>query len=154
MGSAKIEIKVGGISFSGEGEQAWIAAQLDKVLRKADEIKIPSDPSGSETATTENNDAGGNGASIPTLSKFLTASSVGSNQTRKFLATAVWLTRKQNKRLWQTTDVVNALQSNHQGKLKNASQCLNTNVTSGMCEKSGKSNFYVTDEGLAKFETA
>jgi len=32
MSEAKIEIKVGQIEFSGQGEQEWVAKQLDKIL--------------------------------------------------------------------------------------------------------------------------
>ncbi len=34
----KIEIKVGAVEFSGEGEQGWVASQLERVLRVAPSI--------------------------------------------------------------------------------------------------------------------
>ena len=34
MAEAKIEIKVGAVSFSGEGDGQWLSDQLDKVLEK------------------------------------------------------------------------------------------------------------------------
>jgi autotransporter translocation and assembly factor TamB len=35
MPDAKIQLKVGTIEFSGEGSEAWLALQLDKLLEKA-----------------------------------------------------------------------------------------------------------------------
>jgi hypothetical protein len=32
MADAKIEIKVGSVSFSGEGDGKWLSEQLDKVI--------------------------------------------------------------------------------------------------------------------------
>jgi hypothetical protein len=65
---------------------------------------------------------------------------------RKFLATACWLTAKGTERL-TTGDITKALSDNRQGKLTNAAECLNNNVTKGFCEKEGK-QFYVTEEGF------
>ena len=38
MSEGKIEITIGDISFVGEGEQNWVAEQLDKILEKAPEL--------------------------------------------------------------------------------------------------------------------
>jgi len=38
MSDTKIEIKIGEISFSGEGNQDWLSGQLDKILDKASEL--------------------------------------------------------------------------------------------------------------------
>ena len=35
MATAKIEFTLGGITFSGEGEETWVSDQLDKILEKA-----------------------------------------------------------------------------------------------------------------------
>jgi len=35
---AKIGFTVGGISFSGEGDDAWLEKQLDKIIEKASEL--------------------------------------------------------------------------------------------------------------------
>ncbi len=40
MGQAKIDFKVGSIQFSAEGEQEWIAKQLDKIISKALDFAI------------------------------------------------------------------------------------------------------------------
>jgi hypothetical protein len=35
---SKIEVKVGAVSFTGEGDATWLAEQLDKVLKAAPEV--------------------------------------------------------------------------------------------------------------------
>ena len=41
MSDAKIDIKIGQIQFSGQGEQDWVAKQLDKIIAQAEEEKVP-----------------------------------------------------------------------------------------------------------------
>ena len=38
MSEARIEFSIGAISFVGEGDQDWVAAQLDKILDKAPDL--------------------------------------------------------------------------------------------------------------------
>ena len=38
MSESKIEIKIGQITFSGQGEQDWVAKQLDKILAQAEKL--------------------------------------------------------------------------------------------------------------------
>lgn len=45
MSNARIEFTLGGISFSGEGEEVWVANQLDKIIEKIPELlKITPEP--------------------------------------------------------------------------------------------------------------
>lgn len=146
MGEAKIEIKVGEVSFSGEGDGKWLSDQLDKLLEKIPELaKVRTSPlenGGSKPdSTAEKTKAAG------TLPSFLKAKKVLGNQVRKFLATAVWLHDSRNTDRLTTRDVSKALSTNRQGKLTNASDSLNSNVKRGFCEKDGKKQFFVTDEG-------
>lgn len=149
MTTAKIEIKLGLIDFKGEGEEKWLENQLDKILQQAPELlKIaPIDHGGDDTETS---DGGGNGSSIigrgVTLAKFLADKNVGANQVKRYLATAVWLFARGNKKP-TTSDVTKALKNNHQAKLSNPADCLNKNVTKGYCEKDGK-QFFVTPDGF------
>jgi hypothetical protein len=39
LAAARLEIKAGLISFTGEGTEAWLAEQLDKVLVKLSALK-------------------------------------------------------------------------------------------------------------------
>jgi hypothetical protein len=38
MADAKIEIKVGAFSFSGEGTEKWLSGELEKLLTKIPEL--------------------------------------------------------------------------------------------------------------------
>ncbi len=38
MSESKIEIKIGEITFSGEGDKVWLSEQLDKILDNAKEL--------------------------------------------------------------------------------------------------------------------
>ncbi len=144
--AAKLKIKIGNIAFSGEGDNKWLAEQLDKILDRASElVDIPD-----EVDHSDDGDQGGadnDTKSKVTLSKFLKDAKATTNQTVKFLATAAWLDARDGKVQKRTTsDVTKALDGNHQGSLTNASQSLNNNVTKGFCEKKD-GQFYVTDEG-------
>lgn len=149
MANARIEFTVGGISFAGEGDEAWVSDQLDKILQKApDLVKIasvvqtasqsPSMPSAQTSAASDETTAS------QTLPNFLRGKSATS-QAKKFLATAIWLHAKGNARL-STGNVNKALRDASQSRLTNASVCLSTNVSQGYIEKDGH-QFFVTDEG-------
>jgi hypothetical protein len=51
MAEAKIEIKVGAVSFSGEGESKWLAEQLDKILTCVPQLSKTSLPHEQEQHT-------------------------------------------------------------------------------------------------------
>lgn len=145
MAEAKIEIKVGAVSFSGEGEGRWLGEQLDKVLDKLQELasvapKIPENGGGDAGALLDHKRVSG------TLAAFLGSKNAKENKTRKFLATALWLQDTQRKSRLATRDVTAALSSNSQGDVGNAAQCLNLNTRKGFTAKEGR-QFYVTDEG-------
>jgi galactitol-specific phosphotransferase system IIC component len=56
MSESKIQVKVGIVEFSGEGDQVWLAAQLDKILEKIPELlKIEID---SESNSDKGNEGG------------------------------------------------------------------------------------------------
>lgn len=152
MSDAKVEIKVGEIEFSGQGEQDWVAEQLDKILAKAADLiviapspapasptPLPSEQPSHEPMTGDATIAG------KTLPTFLVEKGAAKNQAKKFLATAVWLEAKGKSRL-QTSDITKALKDSNQSRLSNPADCLNKNVAKGYCEKDGK-QFFVTQEG-------
>ena len=149
MAEAKIEIKVGAVSFSGEGDGKWLSDQLDKVLEKIPELSkvAPEAPerSGADGGSgTTGKKATGN------LAAFLKERNATSNQVRKFLATAMWLHDHNKLEFLNTTNVVEALSTAKQSDLTNPSQCLAANVTKGYCQKQGKKQFYITPEGRAE----
>jgi NADH pyrophosphatase NudC (nudix superfamily) len=153
MADAKVNFSIGTISFSGEGEETWVATQLDKILEKVPElVRIVPQSQNTESGVQQqrHKEASINpseGIATKTLASFLKEKNATSNQNKKFLTTSLWLEAKGKKRV-TTTDVTKALKDNNQSKLTNASEALNQNVSKGYCEKDGK-EFYVTDEGKA-----
>jgi len=149
MPDARIEFTIGGISFVGEGEQGWVAEQLDKILEKApDLIKLaPKKQASRTTATESHGPTEGTDATIAkkTLPVFLNEKDATKNQLNKFLATAIWLHAKGKNRL-KTSDITAALKDAQQTRLGNPSDCLNKNVKKGYIEKDG-TEFFVTQEG-------
>jgi hypothetical protein len=146
MAEAKIEIKVGTFSFTGEGSEKWLSGELDKLLTKLPELV--------EIAPPENEDDDPPGAGtnnkkkgkLGNLPDFLKERSATDNQVKRFLATAVWLHDTTAKERLSTGEVRNALRSANQPKLTNPANCLNQNVSKGHAEKDGGS-FFVTDPG-------
>lgn len=149
MATAKIQIKIGSIEFSGEGEEAWVAIQLEKFIGQVHNL--------AKIAPQQHEDGPGagdgvrDGQALPKgdvpLGAFLKTKNVGTNQVKRFLATAIWLSAKGQKTL-ATSDVTKALKDNHQSKLTNPADSLNQNVGKGFCVKDGR-QFYVTPEGIA-----
>lgn len=154
MSDSKIQIKVGIVEFSGEGNQDWLATQLDKILAKVPELlKI-------ELTSQNNNYEGSNTSTVkvvnsnPTnkpanLSMFLKDKGATTNQVKKFLATAAFLQLNGKNRL-TTTDISKALKDSNQTKIGNPSEYLNQNVKKGHCEKDGSKEFFVTSHGFSE----
>jgi hypothetical protein len=86
------------------------------------------------------------------LATYLKDKKATSNQSRKFLATSASLQLGGMKRI-TTAEVTKTLSTHNQGKLTNASQCLNNNATSGNIVKDGNKQFYVADEGFGELNT-
>lgn len=155
MSEAKIQVKIGEIDFLGEGEEKWVAAQLDKILAQAKGLQAstPTPPpmgvGGSAGHAKADSASHQTGTSDP-LGTFLKVKNVGTNQVNRFLATAIWLASRGSDKP-TTQDVTNALKENHQQKLKNPADCLNKNVKKGFCEKVGK-QFFVTPSGFESMQ--
>lgn len=144
--TTKIKIKVGGVEVDYEGPEAFLNKKLPELITQLSSLakKVPAgdEPDGGGGGT-----GGNGGGAVGTLASFLKVKKVGANQNKRFLATAEWLHRKGSKHV-KTAEVTKALRDNRQSRLGNASQCLNSNVSSGHCEKVGK-EFFVTDDGRA-----
>lgn len=158
MSESKIEIKIGEIQFSGEGDKEWLSEQLDKILNKAaDLIELASAPAPLPPAAPPENPgaahqpadfSGASDIASQTLATFLKSKNATTVQVDKFLATAVWCEAKGKNRL-KTSDITDALKNASQSRLSNPADSLNKNVSKGYCEKDGK-EFYVTQEGKDK----
>ncbi len=154
MAEAKIDIRVGSLAFSAEGNEKWLSGELDKVLAKAAEFAAiaPAEPVGAgdsgDGAQHVSHTKGGN---VGTLAHFLKEKKATSNQVRKFLATAVWLRDSTGRDRVTTAEVKQALKTANQTKLGNPADCLNQNVGKGFAEKDGGS-FFVTEPGRTSLE--
>jgi hypothetical protein len=152
MANAKIDLTLGSITFSGEGEETWISDQLDKIIEKApDLIKIVLQTQATPQPATAGS---GQASQLPDatissqpLPNFLRAKDASSPAAKKFLATAIWLHAKGTTRI-STGDVTKALRDSMQTRLPNPSQSLSKNVAKGFIERDG-SQFFVTDPGRA-----
>lgn len=143
MSDAKIEIKAGGAEFNATGNQDWVAKQLDKFFANAASLAAIAPPA------ADNGGSGGNGngkqkpttgiASKP-LATYLKEQGATTSQVKKFYSTAVWLHAKGATRI-TTADVTAALRAANQTRLSNPADCLNQNVSKGLCEKDGKQFF-------------
>ena len=145
MSDAKIQVEVGQFRFSREGEQQWLAQQMDKILKSAEALtNLASVLASNGTAQVEGGGAG-NKTIDEALPQFLKRTQVGKRQVDRFLATGEWLHLKGKKSV-RTADVSKALKDAHQSKLGNPADCFAQNASKGFCVKDGK-EFYVTDEG-------
>ncbi len=152
MSEAKIEIRVGEVSFSGEGTEKWLSEQLDKLIEKIPQLSKVHSQKHAETGGTGTGAGTGSGAAASQtitgiLAAFLKAKSATTNQVRKFLATAIWLHDHESMEFVNTSDVIAALSDAKQKELTNPAASLNQNVSKGFCSKRTKNQFYVTDEG-------
>jgi len=138
MTNARIEFTLGGISFSGEGTEDWLANQLDKIIEKAPYLikiaPVPKTTKEEQEATTSPAPTEQDTAiATQPLPNFLRQKNITNQQLKKFLATAVWLHAKGNTRI-TTADVTKALKDSNQSRLGNTSDALNKNVAKGFCE--------------------
>ena len=152
MANAKIDFTIGGISFSGEGEESWLANQLDKIIENAaDLIKIVPSPQviteGAGTTITHEAEEKNAAITAQTLSTFLREKNATRAQTRKFLATALWIQATGKERM-VTGDIIRALKDSNQARLGNASRELANNISSGFIDRDGR-QFFVTEQGEA-----
>ena len=146
MADAKLDVKLGSISFVGEGSEKWLSEQLKVILAEAPKLAaiIPDVPPEEKPAPSAKGTGGGKFTTA--LGSYLSEKGASNNQNKRFIATADWLRRRGVTPL-NTAAVTKALRDNHQLKLGNPAQCLNSNVSQGYAEKSGK-DFFITPEGL------
>ena len=138
----KVEIKIGGLSFSAEGDQAWLSDQLAKVIEAASKIPAANLEQSKNISTDDRQKL----ATKSSLSAYLKTKSAEKNQVARFLATAAWLFRRGQTEL-TTRAISKALTDHHQKKLTNPADCLNQNCGKGYCEKTEGNTFYITPEG-------
>jgi len=84
VSQAKIQIVLGSITFSGEGEQKWLSEQLDKLLEKGSALAA-SVPDKDEPDGSDNRSLRRPKGSIGTLASFLAAAKAGSKSDQEVL---------------------------------------------------------------------
>ena len=147
MSEGKIQVNLGAVSFSGEGDPEWLAQQLDKVLKAAPDLaKTQPQAESKSSPDTVAAHVTASGGTVVTLAAYIKAKGGDSNQIKRFLATADWLRQRGENQL-TTAKVTKALSDSHQKRLGNSADCLNQNVRKGFCEKNGD-GFFITPEGL------
>lgn len=143
----KVEIKVGNLSFSAEGDQEWLAEQLRKVIAAAAPAIAKEE---SIAARGKSVDPERSSSSVGTLASYIKAKNGTSNQVQRFLATAGWLHRRGATDL-TTAEIVAALLAHRQKALINPPDALNKNCTKGYCEKT-KDGFFITPDGWSALD--
>lgn len=152
MSDAKLQVKIGGVEFSGEGSEKWLSEQLKEILAAAPKLAVIAPATATTTTTGAAGGAGGHkparaaGTFTQTLASYLTAHQAGGNQVKRFLATADWLRLKGQP--LSTASVAKALKDFNQGRLGNPSDILNKNVGKGYIEKTDDGGFVITADGL------
>ncbi|WP_185984561.1 hypothetical protein [Aureimonas mangrovi] len=145
---ARIEFAFGSLSFSGEGTETWLSAQLERVIDAAPALGQLSPPMViQDEPAREQGAPAGSAEFTASLATHIRAKGGDSNQVKRFLATADWLRQKGATPL-NTGAVTKALSANHQKKLSNPADCLNKLVARGFCEKN-EDGFFITPDGLA-----
>ena len=138
----KIKLKIGNLSFAGEGDQDWLDRQINKLIDRVEHVQNV-DTAQVASASPEAGEKGPTGTQ--SLAKYLKAKGGDTVQNQRFLATAAWLCTRGEEEL-TTRAVAKALQDNQQKRLGNPSDCLNQNVGRGFCEKTAN-GFFITREG-------
>jgi len=143
----KITIKIGNVEFSGEGKEAWLEKQLDKILKelKSSITDSITEPKEADLPSKELNSK--------TLASFLGEKNAKSNQNRKFLATSTFLQEVKKIKPIKPADVTKALKDANQARLGNPSDTLNQNIGKGFCERSD-GGFFVTEDGYRELGLA
>lgn len=141
----KVEIKIGNLSFTAEGDQTWLGEQLSKVIEAAETLPPHAADSGNPQNAKPAETKKLVGAVNESLASYLKAKGGETKQVQRFLATAGWLHRRGVTQL-DTAAVAKALSDHHQKRLGNPADCLNQNCGKGLCEKT-KDGFFITPEG-------
>lgn len=138
----KIELNIGGISFSGEGDQSWLAEQVAVLIEAAKSNQIIESPT---NESSDNDPEQRSATNIGSLNSYLKSKGAENVQVQRFLATAAWLNHRGEEPLTSSL-VSRALRDNQQKRLGNPADCLNQNVGRGFCEKK-PDGFFITPEG-------
>ena len=142
MSRGKVQLNIGAINFSGEGDQDWLAEQIAKLIEAAQSNEIIGS---SENASLSDDSERRVATSNVSLASYLKNKGADAIQVQRYLATAAWLHRR-GENLLTSSLVSKTLRDHHQKRLGNPADCLNQNVGRGFCEKT-PDGFFITPEG-------
>lgn len=151
----KLTVEGPGHNFEREIDET-IASQIISLAMTG---KIIASPEREAGASGSNGGAGlntGPRALLPpqirgSLATYIKAKKGDKNQNNRFLATAHWLSGRNEEQLTAKA-VANALSNHNQKRLANPAHCLNQNVRKGYCEKRKDGSFFIAPEGLDALE--
>jgi hypothetical protein len=152
---ARYKITISGPGHTFEKEIDELLAT--KLIAFAVTGKIETLGVGGNGKSTIGAQASANGDARPTvrgsLASHIKTKKADKNQVLRFLATAQWLTSREDAPL-TTSGVAKALSDHNQKRLANPADCLNKNVGKGLCEKRKDGSFFITPEGLEALDGA
>lgn len=137
---SSIRIDYGNITISFEGSEEFIERVFPKIVSEIG--MCISEMPAAKASEKRNSETNNPKISLPELIKKQTEDT----HVRRFLVTAAWLQTYYDQDL-STGMVVKKLKETRQLSVGNASDCLNSNVQRGFCEKIDKT-FFVTPSGL------
>ena len=142
----KIKVSYGGFEVEYSGNEKFAKESLCLLISEIKETIKTEDKALDSDKTHQ-----GKPNEVVTLYSFLEEmekkSEHNTREYRKFLVTAAWLHLGKKNKL-RTSDVAYALRDNKINKLSNPSDCLNTNIEYGHCERVEKNRFVVTRNGF------
>lgn len=148
--ATKLRLTIGNFSVFYEGPDSRLEDGLAVLVKEIASVAleagsmISSDPKAVESPALS--DQSIRQTPVDPLSVFLRQQSA-STQIKRFLTTAVWVGLKNGQQTITIADVTSALRDNQQPRLSNPSECLNSNIKHGYCERVGKGRFHVTQTG-------
>lgn len=139
MSDSKIQVKVGIVEFSGEGNQDWLAKQLDKILDKVPELlKIEV----GDSSNKNNNNGGGSGSGGGTISGLSVLNIAGKLNSKSgsdvAIAAAAYLHFVEGKAVFSRDDLSSAMKK--ATGLYKGSMLANLTGTLAQLEKNGTFN--------------
>jgi len=97
MAQGKISFALGALSFSGEGDEKWLADQLEKIIGAVPTLGVAAAGAGDGGEGDGAGKRPTGGGTAGTLVSRIVAYGAQSNHVKRFLATADWL--RLNRRL-------------------------------------------------------
>ena len=115
MNNSKIQIKVGNVEFSGEGDPKWLSGELDKILKSIPTltkvISVPIQPPAPSAGSISVSNSSDDGSSL-NLSVANIASKLGSSTGPGLvIAAACYLRLVENKNTFSRESILKAMKS-------------------------------------------